>query len=116
VRGNLRRVFREGLLVLAGTDTGVTGILLGVSSQMELALMVDAGLSPAEALQTATIHPAGMLRRERDLGTVEAGKLADLLLLDADPLTDIRNVRKIFRVVRGGTVYDPARLLSDMPK
>jgi imidazolonepropionase-like amidohydrolase len=112
LRRNLRRVFDEGLLVLAGTDTGVTGVLLGVSSQMELSLLVEAGLSPVEALRTATINPATWLGREKDLGTVEVGRLADLVVLDADPLSDVRNIAAIYRVVRGGRIYEPARLLD----
>jgi imidazolonepropionase-like amidohydrolase len=115
LRDNLRRVFDEGLLVMAGTDTGVTGVLLGVSSQMELVLLVEAGLSPAEAIRTATVNPAKMLGRERDQGTVEAGKLADLVLLNADPLADIRNIGSVFRVVKAGTIYDPAKLLEAAP-
>ena len=110
-RANVRRIFDAGIPVLAGTDTAVTGVLLGVSSQMELVLLVEAGLKPAEALRTATLNAARALDRERDLGSVESGKLADVVILDADPLNDIRNVTKIHRVVKGGIVYEPAQLL-----
>ena len=73
--------------------------------------MVEAGLTPAEALRAATINAAKFLGREKEQGTVEAGKLADLVILDTDPLADIRNIRKIHRVIKGGVIYDPAQLL-----
>jgi imidazolonepropionase-like amidohydrolase len=95
-----------------GTDTGFYGVMMGAASQIELALMVDAGLTPAASLQTATINAARMLGREKEAGSVEAGKLADLLILDANPLENITNVSRIFRVVKGGIVYEPAQLLS----
>ena len=95
-----------------GTDSGFFGVVMGVSSQIELALMVEAGLTPDEALRAATINAARMIGREKEAGSVEPGKVADLLILDANPLEDIRNVRRIYRVVKGGTVHDPAQLLS----
>ena len=101
-KGNVRRAFDAGIPVLAGTDTGVTGVLLGISSQMELVLLVDAGLTTAEALASATINPARAIRRGPEQGTIERGKVADLLVLDADPLADIRNITKIHLVIKGG--------------
>jgi imidazolonepropionase-like amidohydrolase len=89
--------------VLAGTDTGVPGVLLGVSSHMELVLLVDAGLTTQQALAAATITPARALGRGDEQGTVERGKLADLLVLDADPLADIHNIAKVHLVFKGGT-------------
>src|SRR4029453_7409788 len=91
LRNNLRKVADAGLLVVAGTDTSVAGVLMGISSQMELVLVVEAGLTPAEALRAATVNAARMLGRDKEQGTVEAGKLADLVVLDAAPLEDIRN-------------------------
>lgn len=111
-RANARRLSEAGIPVLAGTDTGVTGVLLGVSSQMELVLLVEAGLTPAGALRAATMSPARALGRDRDLGTLEPGKLADLVILDADPLTDIRNIVKVSRVIKGGNLYEPAQLIA----
>lgn len=110
MRRNVRTVTDAGLLVLMGSDTSEsgTGTLLGLCSQIELQLMVEAGLSPLETLQTATLNPAKMLGREADLGSLEAGKLADILVLDANPLRDIKNVRHIFRVIKAGRVYNPA--------
>ena len=101
-KANVRRAVDAGIPVLAGTDTGVPGVLLGISSQMELVLLVDAGLTAAEALASATINPARALGRHQEQGTIERGKLADLLVLDADPLADIRNIGKIHLVFKGG--------------
>jgi imidazolonepropionase-like amidohydrolase len=112
LRNNLCKVADAGLLVVAGTDTSVSGVLLGISSQMELVLLVEAGLTPAEALRAATINAARMLGRDAEQGTVDASKLADLVILDADPLVDIRNVTRLHRVVKGGIIYDPAELLA----
>ena len=111
LKTNLRKVFDAGILVVAGTDTGVPGVLLGISSQMELVLLVEDGLKPAEVLGTATLNAAKMLGREKYQGTVEEGKFADLSILDADPFADISNIRRIHRVIKAGVVYDPANLL-----
>lgn len=107
IKYNLRKVYDAGILVVAGTDRGP----YGVSSQMELVLLVEDGLKPIEALQAATLNAAKMLGRERVQGTIEAGKLADLVILNADPLADIGNIRRINRVVKSGVVYDPAELM-----
>jgi predicted amidohydrolase YtcJ len=82
LRQNLKQLFAAGVPIVAGTDTGFPGVIAGVSSLMEPVLHVQAGLSPQAALQAATINAARMVNREKEMGTVEAGKLADLLLLD----------------------------------
>jgi imidazolonepropionase-like amidohydrolase len=106
-RANLKRVFDAGVPVVLGTDTGFPGMFIGVSTQIELELLVDAGLTPADALRTATINAARMIGQEKNLGTLEAGKAADLVILDADPLADIRNVTHVFRTLKGGVAYEP---------
>jgi imidazolonepropionase-like amidohydrolase len=68
----------------------------------ELIALVDAGASPLQALQAATLNPARVMKRESDFGSIAAGKLADLLLLDANPLEDIRNTQRIAAVVTRG--------------
>lgn len=95
-----------GVGILAGTDTLNPYCFPGFSLHDELALLVECGLSPRDALLTATRNPAVFLGREKDLGTVETGKLADLVLLDANPLTDIQNTKKIIGVMRNGHWYD----------
>ena len=71
------------------------------------AAIEDAGLKPEDALRAATINAARMIGREKDLVTLEPGKVADLVILDADPLADIRNVTRIFRTLKGGVAYEP---------
>ena len=101
---------RAGVPILAGTDELNPYIYPGFSLHDELSLLVEAGLSPMGAIQAATLNPARFFGRERDMGTVEAGKLADLVLLDADPLADIRNTTKIRAVVADGKLLDRASL------
>jgi imidazolonepropionase-like amidohydrolase len=104
-------MFRAGVPFLAGTDTAAgVHIFPGFSLHQELALFVQAGLTPLQALQTATLNPAIFLNRLSDLGTVERGKLADLVLLDANPLEDIANTKRIRAVVLAGRYLDRAEL------
>jgi imidazolonepropionase-like amidohydrolase len=95
-----------GVKLLAGTDTAYGYPVGGFALHDELALFVNAGLSPMEALQTATINPAKFFGKETELGTIEKGKLADLILLDADPLADISNTKKINAFVLNGRLFD----------
>ena len=95
---------------MAGTDVLNPFVFPGFSLHDELALLVDAGLTALEALQAATRNPAVFLNTIDSLGTIERGKLADLVLLDADPLADIRNTTRIRAVVLDGQLIDgPAR-------
>jgi predicted amidohydrolase len=104
---------RVGLPILAATDVGapvVTRMLPGLALHTELALEVAAGLTPLTALQAATLNPAKYLHATDSLGTVAPGKLADLVLLDADPLADIANTTAIRAVVADGRYFDRAAL------
>ena len=102
---------KAGVRLLAGTDTAAAvDVLPGFSLQTELEYFVRVGLAPMEALQTATRNPASFLGLENELGTVEKGKLANLVLLDANPLTDIQNTRKIFAVVFNGRLLTRVEL------
>jgi len=91
-----------GLLVVAGTDKGVPGLSL----QREIEIYVEGGLTPLQAIQAATIMPARAMKMEKDLGTIEVGKVADLVVLDANPLENISNIRKTRMVSRNGWLYD----------
>ena len=91
-----------GLIVVAGTDKGVPGFSL----QRELELYVEGGMTPLEALQTATIMPARAMKLDKDLGTLEVGKRADLIVLDANPLEKISNIRTARMVAANGRLYD----------
>jgi imidazolonepropionase-like amidohydrolase len=97
---------RAGVPIVAGTDQAIPGHSL----HREIELYVKAGMSPLEAIQSATIVPARAMGLERELGTVEAGKVADLILVDADPLAAVENLRKIRYVVARGRVFEPAPL------
>jgi len=106
----VRAMHRAGVRVMAGTDAFDAFVLAGPSLHQELELLVKAGFSPLAALQAATIVPARFLGRERTQGTIERGKQADLVLLEASPLHDIRNTRRITTVVVRGTVLDRSAL------
>lgn len=105
-------MFRAGVPLLAGTDTPGPERLPGFSLAEELELLVRAGLPPMAALQTATLRPAEFLGMSDSLGTVAAGKLADLVLLEGDPVADIRNVARVHAVVLRGRYLSPAELDS----
>jgi imidazolonepropionase-like amidohydrolase len=108
------RVMQEGgVLVLAGTDLAPWGFpVAGMSLHEELAMLVDAGLTPLQALRAATINPARAFRMTDSLGTVSPHKLGDLVLLDADPLLDIGNARRISGVLTRGRWLDRPALDS----
>jgi imidazolonepropionase-like amidohydrolase len=102
---------RAGVPLMTGTDTAAgVYVIPGFSLHQELELFVKAGLTPMEALQTATLNPAKFLGRTGDSGAVETGKFADLVLLDANPLDDIRNTQKISAVILGGRYFSRADL------
>jgi imidazolonepropionase-like amidohydrolase len=105
------RMRRAGIPFLAGTDTPAgVGVMPGFSLHQELERFVDAGFTPLQALQTATLNPAIYLDARKDFGTVEPGHLADLVLLEADPTSDIRNTRRISAVVASGRLLTRADL------
>ena len=97
---------RAGVQLLAGTDFGEAskGVRPGEDLHQELAMLVEAGLTPLEAIQCATLNPARCLGRQDSLGTIERGKRADLILLEADPTENINNSRTIEAVILGGRV------------
>jgi imidazolonepropionase-like amidohydrolase len=103
----LRDARAAGVQVMAGTDAPTATVYFGSSLHDELGLLVTSlGLTPLEALQNATVVPARFMGLDSVLGTVQVGKLADLVLLDADPLADIANTRRIDAVVVNGVVID----------
>ena len=107
---------KAGVPILAGTDTGNPFCFPGFSLHEELALLVIAGLTPAEALRSATLNPAKFFGLDKTLGTIEVGKVADLVLLGANPLEDIRNTQRIKAVVANGRLFDRKaldKLLAD---
>ena len=101
----LARFVRAGGKIYAGTDSSAA-TSPGLSLHHEMQLLVDAGLTPMQAIMAATSNGAELLGLERRLGTVEKGKIADLVLVDANPLQDITNTKKISRVIKDGRVVD----------
>jgi hypothetical protein len=101
---------RAGVNFLAGTDATNIHVVPGFSLHDELAFLVQAGFTPLEALQAATINPARFMEREKELGTTEKGKFADLVLLEANPLDDISNTKKIDAVVINGRYFSKGAL------
>lgn len=99
---NLKTLFDAGVPIAMGTDTGPMGRFQGYFELMELEQMVEAGLTPRQALTSATRDAARCMHVERDLGTLEAGKWADFVVLDASPLERISNIRRIHAVYIAG--------------
>ena len=106
----VNRAHQLGVKLLAGTDNIDTYVFTGSGLHDELEMMVDAGLSPLEALQTATINPALYAGLEQDFGSLERGKQADIVLLNSNPLTDINNIRDIDGLLYNGFYYDRSAL------
>jgi hypothetical protein len=106
----IQRMKRAGVAIMAGTDTGDPYTFPGYDLHRELELLVEAGLSPLDVLRSATIEPAKYFDAADMLGSVDAGKLADLVVLDADPLKDIRNTEKIEAVLVAGKYLSRERL------
>jgi imidazolonepropionase-like amidohydrolase len=106
----VRAMHRAGVRFLAGADAPNPYSVPGFGLHDELALLVRAGFTPLEALQTATRNPAEFLGQLDSLGTIERGKIADLVLLEADPLADINNTRKIAAVVLAGELVSKPQL------
>jgi imidazolonepropionase-like amidohydrolase len=108
---DVTRMRELGVNILAGTDAGSVLVYPGFALHEELRLLVeDAKLSPREALWSATIGPARFARLDDRLGGLSAGNIADIVLLDADPLADIRNTRRIFAVIQAGRLFSRADL------
>jgi imidazolonepropionase-like amidohydrolase len=109
MKAMVRALHEKGIPFVAGTDN-----LAGLSLVRELELYVDAGIPAVDALRAATLVPARVMKREKDLGTVAPGKLADVILVDGDPTADIRTIRRVVLTVKDGTVYDPAKLWAEV--
>lgn len=112
----IRMLHDEGAKFLAGTDLSNPWIFPGFSLHDELEHFVSNGFTPLQALQTATLNPAKFLAATDSMGTVAAGKVADLVVLDGNPLSDIRNVGRIHAVVVRGAVVDSAKRVALLAK
>lgn len=114
----VRVMHHAGVPIMAGSDFSDWALVPGIDLHNELALLVEAGFSPLEALQAATLNPAKFLGKTDTYGTIQVGRVADLVLLDMNPLEDISHTRKINAVVLGGRFYPlasmRARALQDV--
>ena len=108
LRAGIRAADERGVKLLAGTD-----LMPGASLHWELERLVEAGVKPLEVLRIATQQGAETVGAEDDLGTLEPGKLADIVLLDNNPLEDIKNTQIIWRVIKGGWMFDPETMQPD---
>ncbi len=107
---SIRAAHRRGVKLQAGTDAPTPPTFFGSSLHWELEHFVQAGIPPLEVLRIATQEAAVAVGAEEDLGTLEPGKLADIVLLDKNPLEDIKNTQTIWRVIKGGWLFDPEEL------
>ena len=112
----LERAFvKAGGLLVAGTDpTGSGGVIPGFSNQRQIELLVEAGFTPVEAISIGTLNGAKYLGRDAAVGSIAAGKQADLVVVAGDPSATIADVRKVETVFRQGIGYDPAKLIASV--
>jgi imidazolonepropionase-like amidohydrolase len=111
---NLTKVWNAGVPVVMGTDAGNIGTLHGPSIFREMAMMVEAGLTPLQVLKSATVNGAAATGNSAEIGTIAAGKLADLVIVNQDPLADIVNMSSITHVIKDGKEFAPADLLRGL--
>lgn len=112
---NLKKLSDAGVRIAAGTDAGNIGTLHGGSYLTELLKMKEAGMSNWQVIQSATINPSYILSKEKETGSIAKGKVADLLLLEANPLDDLNNLSKISMVVKRGNNINPGSLVEETP-
>jgi imidazolonepropionase-like amidohydrolase len=103
---NVKRLVDRGVAIVAGSGAGDLRVLHGASLHREFALMADAGLTPMQIILAATRDAARLLGRQSEIGQIKDGMAADVVLLEADPLADIRNTRKVVQVIKGGALYE----------
>jgi len=109
----LRRLHQAGGVIVPSTDVGAAPMQVpGFSLHRELGLLNEAGIPNAEVLRAATAVAAQVLRQSDTIGTLEPGKVADVLIVDGDPLTEIEDTRNVHTVVKDGVVFDPAEILG----
>jgi imidazolonepropionase-like amidohydrolase len=105
----IRSLHAAGARIIAGVDSPL--VPYGISLHGELEDYVAAGLTPFQALQTATVNPARLLNADADIGTLQVGKLADLVVVEGDPLADIQATRRVRTVIKNGEIYELPTLL-----
>ena len=111
----VHRFYDGGVHLAVGTDVGMPWITPGVSFHRELELLAEAGIPASDVISLATINGAETVRADDTLGTIEPGKVADLVILRGSPIENIRNTRSIEAVYKGGQRFEPQALLSNAP-
>lgn len=106
----IAKAHARGVTMPTGTDSLMGGVYFGLSLHWEIAQFVDAGIPAIDVLRMATQGGADLVGASGDLGSLTPGKLGDIVLLDSNPLENIRNTQDIWQVIKGGQVYDPAKL------
>jgi hypothetical protein len=108
-----RAFVKAGGTLLAGLDpTGFGGVIAGYGDQREVELLVEAGFTPVEAIRIATLNGARFMGEEKSIGSIEPGKVADLVLIDGNPAVNIKDIENVVTVFKDGVGYDPARLVQ----
>ncbi len=113
---NLKTLQEAGVLIVAGTDAGNIGTLHGPAIFREFELMAEAGLTPGAILTAATSRGAMLMGREKELGAIAPEKLADIVVLHADPLQDIRNTAAVAMVIKNGRLWSAGDILQESPQ
>ena len=105
----LKKLYDSGIQIVAGTDAGS-----GYAFDRELEIYVDSGIPAPEVLRMSTYEAAKLMKRDADLGSIAPGKLADMILVNGDPTTNISDIRQVDVVVKGGAFYRPSELYPAM--
>lgn len=112
---NLTKLIKAGVMIVAGTDAGNTGTMHGTSLLKELKAMKKSSMSNWQVLQSATINAAYILNKENQTGSIAVGKIADMVLLKANPIDDIQNLQQISLVINKGFLINPDTLIKETP-
>ncbi|AXG68017.1 dihydroorotase [Kordia sp. SMS9] len=113
---NLKLLQKHNINIATGTDAGNIGTLHATSYQREVELMKEAGLTNLEVIQASTINAAKILDKQDEIGSIEVSKMADLIILDANPLQDLKALQKITHVVKAGSIYKREDILQETPE
>lgn len=116
LRNTTQRLMEAGVMLVAGTDAPYPGVFFGEGIHRELELLVEAGLSPLDAISAATRNPAILMNQEGVWGTLTAGAVADILIVDGDPSAKISDTRRIDMVIQGGRTVDRESLVFDLER
>ena len=116
IMNNLKKIYDNGINICAGTDAGNVGAIHGPALFREFLLMRKAGMSNQDIIISATLNPAKMLRKDKQQGSVEVGKLADIVILNSNPIDTISNCTDIYKVIKNGNVFDSEKIIVNTPE